>query len=174
MRPSILHGCRKRDRLTFDQLRARDIHVVMREMASITTSSSKVISTACPTALREAPGRPRRQGRPNAAAVVKTAGMVGSLITEGDRAGYGRHYGHVEIVARTSGSDSASPLFLRSSWSVYEEPRVTRTKAPSALKAPPSPSRTWSCRRRRYRTCARRPACRHRPRATPRGRRVLS
>src|SRR5215831_7379653 len=32
MRPGILYGCRQRDRLTLDQLRARDIHVVMREI----------------------------------------------------------------------------------------------------------------------------------------------
>src|SRR6266478_898216 len=31
------------------------------------------------------------------------------------------------------------------------------------LTAPPSPSRTWSCRRRRYRTCVRTSACRHHP-----------
>ena len=34
MRPGILHGRRQRDRLTFDQLRARDIHVVMREIGA--------------------------------------------------------------------------------------------------------------------------------------------
>src|SRR5215469_8236770 len=32
MRPGILYGCRQRDRLTLDQLRARDIYIVMREI----------------------------------------------------------------------------------------------------------------------------------------------
>src|SRR3984893_9795071 len=32
MRPGILHGRGQRDRLTLDQLRARDIHVVVREI----------------------------------------------------------------------------------------------------------------------------------------------
>src|SRR5215472_18539324 len=32
MRPGILYGCRQRDCLTLDQLRARDIYVVMREI----------------------------------------------------------------------------------------------------------------------------------------------
>ena len=34
MRPAILHGRRQRDRRTLDQLRTRDIHVVMREIGS--------------------------------------------------------------------------------------------------------------------------------------------
>jgi hypothetical protein len=46
--------------------------------------------------------------------VVEAAGMVGSLRAAGDQAGYGRRDGHAEIVALTSGSNSASPLFSSS------------------------------------------------------------
>ena len=43
-----------------------------------------------------------------------------------------------------------------------------------SLTAAPSPSRTLSCRRHRYRTCARMSACRHRQYGTPIGPRVLA
>src|SRR4051794_39569132 len=80
----------------------------------------------------------------------------------------------VTFVAICQFQTSAALVLQPTKFEFVVKPEERQGGGGCSLTAAPSPSRTLSCRRHRYRTCARTSACRHRQYGTPTGPQVLS